>query len=68
MIKVMRRLTLLKEGASERIKIMLKVNLSLDLNQHVGNMLIRERPKNIILGKFYKEKKERLYLLINELI
>jgi hypothetical protein len=62
----MRRLILLNEGASERIKIMLEVNLSLDSNQHMRNVLIKERPKNMTLGEPYEEEKERLYILINE--
>jgi hypothetical protein len=67
MIRIMRRSTLLEEGASERIRIILKINLSLGLNQHVRNVLIRERPKNMTLGEPYEEKEKRLYLLINEL-
>jgi hypothetical protein len=52
----MRRLTLMKEEALERIKIILKVNLSLDLNQYIGNVLIRERPKRIISSEPYKKE------------
>jgi hypothetical protein len=67
MTRIIRRLTLLEEEASERIKIMLKVNLNLSLSQHVKNVLIKKRSKNMILGEPYEKKEKRLYLLINEL-
>jgi hypothetical protein len=67
MIRIMRRLTLLDQGVIKRIKIMLKVNLDPSSSQHIDNVLIRERPKNVTFKEPYKEEKERPYLLINEL-
>jgi hypothetical protein len=64
--RIMRRSTLLEEGASERIGTMLEVNPSPGSNQHVGNVLIRERPENMTSGEPYEEEEERPYLLINE--
>jgi hypothetical protein len=62
----MRRLTLLNEEASDRIRTMLEMNLSLSLIQYIGNVLIRERSENISLGELYEEEEERSYILINE--
>jgi hypothetical protein len=63
----MRRLTLLEKEVLKRLRIILEVNLSPGLNQHIGNVLIRERLESMILRESYKEEEKRPYLLINEL-